>query len=122
MEETLTFSRVFIPEDKITGYLLNLDSDDGKSKAKFFISTCGFSPDRPQELEEALRRHPLNAKFTGKRETEYGWNYVFTCDIQSPGRGAICIVSVWHVGQEGKEPSLVMARPLHEKERKSSGK
>jgi len=122
MEKRLTFSRVFIPDDKIIGYLLNLDSDDGKSKAKFFISTCGFSPGNPQELEEALRQHPLNAKPTGKRETEFGWNYTFTCNIQSPRRGAICIVSVWHVGQDGKEPSLVMARPLREKERKSLGK
>jgi len=114
------FSRVLIAEDKLIAYLLNLAHEKGGPKARFFISTCGFSPDNPRALEAALQNHPRTAQLKEVRETDYGWNYTFVCNIQSPDRGPICIVSVWRIGWEEGIPSLVSARPLRKRERQGS--
>ena len=47
-----------VEEEKISGYLLNFDHDDGKHKAEFF-SRFGFSPDRWQELPRVVTAYPL---------------------------------------------------------------
>jgi len=114
------FSQVFIAEAKLTNYLLDLESEDGKAKARFFISTCGFSPDNPRALEDELRKHPLTAELREQRATADGANYSFICDIQTPNRGPTCIVSVWRVDQQSGRPHLVSARPLRKKERQGS--
>ncbi|MDD9817683.1 MAG: hypothetical protein OXU61_06065 [Gammaproteobacteria bacterium] len=116
-----SFSQVFIAEAKLTNYLLDLESEDGKAKARFFISTCGFSPDNPRALEDELRKHPLTAEPKGTRQTDDGGNYAFICDIQTPNRGPTCIVSVWRIDQQSGRPHLVSARPLHKRESRARG-
>jgi hypothetical protein len=60
-----------INPDKITKYLLNLDHPDGGPKARFFIGG-GFSPDRPDELAAALKRHFLDNKPTKREPGKFG--------------------------------------------------
>ena len=104
------FSKVHIAREKITDYLLNKEHAIGRGKAKFFIS-LGFSPEKPGELEKALSAHPRTAEMREKRLSGGGTSYAFICDILAPGGEAFCIVSVWHVEQEGAAPRFVTAYP-----------
>jgi len=115
----ISFSQVFIAEDKLIAYLLNPAHEKGGSKARFFISTCGFSPNNPRALEDELRKHPLTAEPIEPIETDDGVNYSFICDIQTPGRGPTCIVSVWRIGERSGRPHFVTARPLRKRERRT---
>jgi len=114
------FSRVLIAEDKRIAYLLNPAHEKGGPKARFFISNCGFSTDNPRALEDALQNHPRTARLREVRKTDYGWNYTFVCNIQTPSRGPTCIVSIWRIDQQSGRPHLVTARPLRKRERQGS--
>lgn len=104
------FSKVHVARKKITGYLLNMEHAVGRGKAKFFIS-LGFSPEKPGELEKALSIHPQTAEMQEERLSGDGTSYAFLCDILAPGGKVVCIVSVWHVEQEGATPHFVTAYP-----------
>ena len=110
-----------IPPPKITKYLLDPTSPDGGPKARFFIEVCGFSPDDPSAFAEVLARHPYTAERKGVRHTEYGPSVDFICEIETPARGAICILSVWSLLPRGAGLQLVTARPLSRKEKREQG-
>ena len=52
----LNHGKVIVPQAKITRYLLDLTSKDGRGKAIFFLS-FGFTLDKWEVLGEALKQH-----------------------------------------------------------------
>lgn len=107
-----------IPPAKITKYLLDLTSPDGGSKARFFIGVCGFSPDDPSSFAEVLARHPYTAERRRVRHLPHGRQVEFVCEIDTPARGAICILSAWSLLPRGAGLQLVTARPLSKQEQR----
>ena len=59
-------SRFHIAPAKITAYLLNPDHKDGAAKCRF-LAAFGFTPHNPDDLRDALHRHPCRANFRGVR-------------------------------------------------------
>lgn len=110
------FSQVRIVRDKITRYLLNTNHAEGRGKAEFFTS-IGFTPDRPEELEDILSSHPQTAEFKGETPSFNGVNYTFTCDIKAPNGRVFCIVSVWFIEQGKTTPRLITAYPAKKRKR-----
>lgn len=110
-----------IPPSKITQYLLDLGSPRGESKARFFIEVCGFSPEDPSAFAEVLARHPYTAERNGVRHTRYGPQVEFVCEIDTPARGAICVLSAWSLLPRGAGLQLLTARPLSKQERRERG-
>ncbi len=100
-----------VEESKVRGYLLNLDHDDGKNKAEFFIR-FGFSPDRWQELAEALCSHAIRNDVTKAVASPYGTRYVVEGPMKAPDGREPGVRSVWIIDEGEELPRLVTAYPL----------
>lgn len=105
------FDRVSIDQNKLTRYLLDLNSQRGGDKANFFINDCGFSPENPAALNNALQQHPVNAELKEKTATDHGWKFRFVCRIQTPSGRDFCITSIWQIDRDGDMPRLITAYP-----------
>jgi hypothetical protein len=60
-----------VEDAKVRDYLLNLDHEDGATKAKFFIAG-GFARDEPAPFIAALRQHFLENTPTSKKPGRFG--------------------------------------------------
>lgn len=103
-------SGAIVPEAKITRYLLDLTSKQGKSKAQFFMA-FGFTIEAWEELANALRQHAYTYEITSIRETPYGVHYVIEGAVETPDGRNPMIKSVWRLLDDGQTPSLVTAYP-----------
>jgi hypothetical protein len=70
-----SFEQATIPQAKITEYLLSLSHEDGRSKAKLFMS-FGFSRESWEELAEALRNHAMDHEVTNIETSPFGIRYI----------------------------------------------
>ena len=59
--------RAIVSREKIVQYLLNLDHPDGGSRAAV-LAHAGFSAERPEELEHALRTQHLSLTRRNKND------------------------------------------------------
>jgi hypothetical protein len=100
-----------VPAEKVRDYLLNADHVDGAPKAKFFIGG-GFSPEKPDELADTLRRHFLDNPPTTKKPDRFGGVRI-TVEAPMPvpdGRAPI-VLSVWSIDEGETVPRLITAYP-----------
>ena len=104
------FSRVEVDSGKITGYLLNQNHEQGKTKAAFFAQ-LGFSLSASGVFSDALSEHCRTAHLADEQDTVWGKKYTFSCEIQSPKSKPACIVSVWQIDKGGSVPRLITAYP-----------
>ena len=98
-----------IPREKIVKYLLNLDHPDGGSKAAL-LTHVGFSADRPEELERALRTQHLSLAAKKGKPSAYGEKY----EIVGPLTGAfgeIMVRSIWITLRDKSVPRLITLIP-----------
>jgi hypothetical protein len=105
--------KAIVPEAKITRYLLDLTSEQGKSKAQFFI-LFGFTMSAWELLAAALRQHGMTHEVADHRETRYGIHYVVDGSLQTPDGRRPQVRSVWKIETGDTVPSLVTAYPLEE--------
>lgn len=107
--------RAIVPEAKITRYLLDLTSKEGKAKARFFIA-FGFTRDAWEMLAEALKQHALAHAVASTRKTAYGIHYNVEGELQTPDARNHQVRSVWKIGMGETVPALVTAYPLDERQ------
>jgi len=118
MDQDAPFREGIIAPAKLVNYLLETRHQDGGPKANFFIHTCGFSRQRPQQFARALHAQLAGAVFVGARPVlNGGVNHRFCGHILSPRKGKVLITSVWHISMESAIPHFVTARPAWERER-----
>ena len=99
--------RAEVDESKIVKYLLSTTHRAGKSKAAFFMD-FGFTPDRWQELQTALRQHAQENEVAYQIDTlmiEDLDDVILTCDLPEHRRtrGDIGTVVLIHQGGQGFE-------------------
>lgn len=101
-----------VPVEKVRDYLLNADHVDGAPKAKFFIGG-GFSPEKSDELADALRRHFLDNPPTTKKADKFGGVRI-TVDgpMTVPDGRAPLVRSVWAIDEGETSPRLITAYPV----------
>jgi hypothetical protein len=101
-----------VPEAKITKYLLNLGSENGKAKARFFLA-FGFTIEAWEVMAEALRQHAVDHEVT-KVETRppFGIHYVIEGAINTPDERNPDVRVVWIIDDGDEIPRLVSAYPL----------
>jgi hypothetical protein len=101
----------YVPEPKISDYLLADDHPSGRSKALFF-DNLGFRKDQPAALRLALLQHAAGNEVSSVQQTSFGAKYLIDGRIFGPTGAAAAIRSVWfiEVGQRG--PRLITAYPL----------
>jgi hypothetical protein len=103
--------KAVIPQSKLVDYLLSLSHPYGRSKGRFFTQQ-GFSPERWQVLEEALRRHATECVVTERFNTAFGLKLVVEGNLVTPKGKIARIRSVWFVETDESFASFVTAYPL----------
>jgi hypothetical protein len=98
-----------VEEVKVVGYLLDLEHEDGGSKAKFFRNR-GFVPEAWTIFADALRTHGATQPVAVIEKTRHGEKFTVECTISTPDGRNPCILSVWIVSKENP-PRLVTAHP-----------
>ncbi|MBE2196865.1 MAG: hypothetical protein IAE83_22020 [Anaerolinea sp.] len=108
------YERCEVPEAKITKYLLNLGSINGKSKAQFFLA-FGFTIDKWEIMAQAFKQHAADHEVTAVVPRQsFGTNYVIEGALLTPdGRNPLVRV-IWTINVGGDIPRLTSAYPLKE--------
>lgn len=104
-----------VEERKITDYLLSPTHPDGKPKARFFVSH-GFTPQRWEELAEALREHARAYPVSGSRTLPHGVNYVVEGPLACPDGRRPRVTAVWHVPAGATFARLATSYPAKDKQ------
>jgi hypothetical protein len=102
--------RAVVPPAKITRYLLDLNSEQGKSKATFFLA-FGFTIERWEVMVTALRQHAIVCDVTTTRQTERGIHYVVEGALQTPDGRNPQVRTVWKIERGELVPGFVTAYP-----------
>ena len=90
LRDDLTFA---IAPEKLTGYLLAMNSRDGRGKAKYFLAQ-GFAAD---SLETALLAHGASGSLRRIKQTEWGIVFEVTGPMDLPKGGTARILSAWQI-------------------------
>jgi hypothetical protein len=99
-----------IEKRKITGYLLNENHPQGRSKALWFQS-FGFSLNRWREFSDSIQI--LLQKHKGKRicKSTFGHRVVVWGFLETPRGQKVQVTTVWQVERGILAPRLITAYP-----------
>ena len=101
----------YVPESKLSGYLLAADHSTGRGKALFF-SRLGFRRDQPDALRRALLQHAADNAVSSIQQTPFGAKYLIEGRISGLIGIAAAIRSVWFIETGERNPRFVTAYPL----------
>ena len=97
--------------EKITRYLLDLTSKQGKPKAQFFLA-FGFTIETWETMATALKQHAITHEIASTRETPYGIHYNVEGELETPDNRNPQVRSVWKIEKGETVPVLVTAYPV----------
>jgi hypothetical protein len=100
-----------VEEQKIRLYLLNLDHEQGRAKAKFFLNR-GFVADKWETMQRALVTQGTTNHVVRTAESEFGVLHTIDCKCPTPDAKNPCIRTVWEVRPEDTRPRLITAHPI----------
>jgi len=102
--------RAEIDPAKRRDYLLSREHPLGRFKERFF-GALGFSADRWEALESALRTQHLTRDAEAAAITEHGQTFTIRAILSGPNGQAAVVVSVWFVRTNQTIPRFVTAHP-----------
>ena len=98
--------RAIIDAQKVTGYCLDPEHDDGRHKAHLFATLLGLNVSNADLLLSALKEAAATgATVTGKLD-KFGQRYVIDFEFTGPG-GTAAVRSAWIVRKGESLPRLV---------------
>jgi hypothetical protein len=101
---------LFIPEDKIKKYLLNLEHVDGRDKAIYFMKH-GYTLEEWERLANDLYEHAKANQVVSTRVVRGGLNYSIEGYINAPDGLTIYVRGIWYIEDNDTTPRLVSAYP-----------
>ncbi len=104
--------QAFIPVEKLTDYLLNVDHADGGPKARVFAH-AGFRAEAPEEFELALREQHLTRDARLGKPSPFGTKYEISGRLIGP-TGTVFETSVWIIRHGETVPRLITVVPEDE--------
>jgi hypothetical protein len=104
----------FIPEEKLTKYLLSMAHPVGRSKAVFFLSQ-GFSPESWPDLAAALVQHAEQHEVAGMEVRPEGTVFRVDGPLSTPGGRTPLVRSIWILENGVSAPRFVTAYALTRK-------
>jgi len=107
------YEQALVPQAKITAYLLSLNHEDGRSKARFFMS-FGFTVEQWQTLAEALLAHAAAHEITKIEPSPFGMRYVIEGIISAPDGRTPQIRTVWFI-EDGEDRARLVTAYLLER-------
>ncbi len=104
------YERAYIPEPKLTKYLLSETHAVGRAKAKYFQS-LGYTEANADQLADALLIIAKSEKVRQEVTSHYGTKYVVEGKLVTPRGTTVRIRTVWVVESHDKRPRSVTAYP-----------
>jgi hypothetical protein len=104
----------YAPEEKVRDYLLNVEHENGRGKALFFMR-FGFSIDNWEALAQAIISHAHEHEVVKAVTTRFGVRYVIEGVLQTPSRRTPQVRAVWFIPVDDYRPRLTTAYPLEER-------
>ena len=102
--------RATIDPAKLRDYLLSPTHPIGRFKARFF-NALGFTPDRWEELAEALRRQHLTQVGQAAGLIAQGRKFTVRAILSGPTGQSALVMSVWFIPAGGEVPRFVTEYP-----------
>ena len=100
----------YVPEAKITHYLLDLNHPQGGGKAQEFRKR-GYDESNVATMISDLIGVAQSQPVSEVVQTQYGTKYVIYGVIQPPVGGDLLILSVWQIDYGRSAPRLLSAYP-----------
>lgn len=104
----------YVPEAKVTCYLLDLNHPRGKGKAQEFRKR-GYDESNVAAMISDLIGVAQSQPVSEVEPTQYGTKYVIYGVIQPPIGGDLLILSVWQIDYGTNAPRLLSAYPQEPK-------
>lgn len=98
--------KTFIDNNKLAGYSLNVNHDEGKHKARVFKSALNLTIDNIEELKQALLEAVKTYEAIPDKANSYGQKYIIDFPLTRDNKTAI-VHSVWIVRNDENFPRLV---------------
>lgn len=96
---------------KLRDYCLNPEHDDGKHKARLFLSILGMKSENAEELREILLEVVKTHEAQLGRQDQFGQRYTLDFTIEWQNKSAI-LRSAWIVEHGSEIPKLTTCYPL----------
>ena len=96
---------------KLRDYCLNSEHDDGKHKARLFLSSLGMRADHAEELRQILLEVVKTREVRLGRQDEFGQRYTLDFPLEWQNRSAT-LRSGWIIEHGSKTPRLTTCYPL----------
>ena len=100
----------YIPEAKLTKYLLSETHAVGKAKARYFRS-LGYTEANADQLANSLLMIAKSEGVSQEAATPYGTKYTVEGEIIAPSGTTARIRTIWVVEPHDKRPRFVTAYP-----------
>ena len=104
----------YVPEEKITRYLLDVNHPDGWGKAQEFRKR-GYNESNATTMARDLIGIAQGQPVSEVEATQYGVKYIIYGVVQTPLGGDLLILSVWQIDHGRNAPRLVSAYPQERK-------
>jgi hypothetical protein len=96
---------------KLRDYCLNLEHNDGKHKARLFVSCLGMTAANAEELRQILLEVVQTQEARSGRQDEFGQRYTIDFTIEWQNRSAT-LRSGWIIERASEIPRLTTCYPL----------
>jgi hypothetical protein len=100
----------YVPEAKLSGYLLATGHPVGQAKARFFRG-LGFDESNVAVLEQALIAIAQNEEVQTSETSPHGTKYVVRGSLAAPNGRTVVIDTIWIIENGQQYPRLVTAYP-----------
>ncbi|MFO8231799.1 MAG: hypothetical protein R6U20_03955 [Longimonas sp.] len=101
----------FIPERKLTSYLLSLSHPVGRGKARFF-RRLGFDLSNTDILRDGLLTLARQSNVVRAEQTDYGTKYMVDGLLSTPRGDEVPVRTVWIIEESDRDvPRFVTAYP-----------
>jgi len=104
------YEKAYVPEHKLTEYLLSETHAVGKSKAKYFRE-IGYSKTNVDQLREAFIMIAKSHDIVQKVATPFGTKYIVDGNLVIPNGTTVQVRTIWVVESEDDPPRFVTAYP-----------
>ncbi len=101
----------YVPEPKLSQYLLSETHTTGKWKA-LLLSDLGYDVNNIERLKQDLLTIANTRDVTGTVVSEYGTKYIIEGLLQSPSGNVLMMRTVWMIGIGESRPRFVTAYPV----------
>ena len=102
--------KAYVPERKLSKYLLSETHAIGRAKAKYFGS-LGYTEENADQLEGALLMIAKSEAVGQKVASRYGTKYIVDGEVVTPIGTTVKLRTVWVVEPHDERPRFVTAYP-----------